>query len=105
MTEGFDLHAVLAQAQEMQQKMLDAQQAAAERTVEGHAGGGAVVVTATGAGEFTGVHIDPGVLDPAEVELLEDLVLAALHDAARQISALSQQSLGQLGLGGLFGEE
>jgi DNA-binding YbaB/EbfC family protein len=102
-TEGFDLQAMLAQAQEMQQRMVDAQQAAAEQTIEGHAGGGAVVVTATGTGEFTSVHIDPQVIDREEVELLEDLVLAALHDVVRQITALNQQSLGDLGLGQLFG--
>jgi hypothetical protein len=103
MTEGFDLQAMLAQAQEMQQRMLDAQEAAASQTVEGSAGGGMVRVTATGAGEFTAVHLDPSVVDPADVEMLEDLILAALHDAAQRVTDLSQQSLGELGLGGLGG--
>lgn len=103
MTEGFDMQAMLAQAQEMQQRMLDAQQVAAGQTVEGSAGGGVVRVTATGAGEFTAVHIDPTAVDPADVEMLEDLVLAALHDTAGRIAELSQQSLGQLGLGDLGG--
>jgi DNA-binding YbaB/EbfC family protein len=103
MTEGFDLQAMLAQAQEMQQRMLDAQEAAASQTVEGSAGGGMVRVTATGAGEFTAVHVDPSVVDPADVEMLEDLILAALHDAAQRVTDLGQQSLGELGLGGLGG--
>jgi DNA-binding YbaB/EbfC family protein len=102
-TEGFDLQAMLAQAQEMQQRMLDAQEAAAAQIVEGSAGGGMVKVTVTGAGEFTAVHLDPSVVDPADVDLLEDLILAALHDAAQRVMELSHQSLGQLGLGGLGG--
>jgi DNA-binding YbaB/EbfC family protein len=102
-TEGFDLQAMLAQAQEMQQRMLDAQEAAASQTVEGSAGGGVVKVSATGAGEFTAVHLDPSVVDPADVEMLEDLILAALHDVAQRVTDLSQQSLGELGLGGLGG--
>ena len=99
MTESFDLQAMLAQAQQMQQQLLEAQQAAAEETVEGTAGGGMVRVTATGAGQFTAVRIDPNVVDPAEVDLLEDLVLAALHDVATRVADLNQQRLGELGLG------
>jgi nucleoid-associated protein EbfC len=102
-SDGFDLQAMLAQAQEMQQRMLDAQQAAASQSVEGSAGGGLVKVTATGTGDFTAVHLDPSVVDPADVEMLEDLILAALHDAAHRVTALSQESLGELGLGGLGG--
>jgi DNA-binding YbaB/EbfC family protein len=94
---------MLAQAQEMQQRMLAAQDAAAAQVVEGSAGGGVVKVTATGAGEFTAVHIDRSVVDPADVDMLEDLVLAALHDAAQRVLELSQQSMGELGLGGLGG--
>jgi DNA-binding YbaB/EbfC family protein len=104
-TEPFDLQAMLAQAQEMQQKLLDAQQAAADETVEGSAGGGMVRVTATGAGDIIAVRIDRNAVDPADVELLEDLVLAALHDVAARIAELSQQRFGQLGLGGLLGGE
>jgi hypothetical protein len=102
-TEPFDLQAMLAQAQDMQQRMLDAQQAAAEQIVDGSAGGGVVKITATGTGEFTAVRIDRSVVDPDDTEMLEDLVLAALHDVAQRVSELGQQSLGQLGLGGLGG--
>jgi hypothetical protein len=99
MTEPFDLQAMLVQAQQMQQQLLDAQQAAAEETVEGTSGGGMVRVSATGAGEFTAVRIDPTVIDPAEADMLEDLILAALHDVATQVAELNQQRLGDLGLG------
>jgi DNA-binding YbaB/EbfC family protein len=86
--------------QQMQQNLLDAQESAASRVVEGRAGGGAVVVTVTGGLEFQDVTIDPDVIDPADVEMLEDLVLAALRDAMAQVNELNRDALGSLGLGG-----
>jgi DNA-binding YbaB/EbfC family protein len=102
-TEGFDPQALLAQALEMQQRLLDAQAEAAEAIVEGAAGGGKVKVTMTGTGEVTAVHIDPSVVDPAEVDLLEDLIVAALRDAATRVGLLAEQRLGE-GFGGGLGE-
>jgi DNA-binding YbaB/EbfC family protein len=101
---GLDLGALLEQAQAMQQQLVEAQAAAAEQVVEGHAGGGVVKVTVTGAMEFQSVKIDPSAVDPTDVEMLEDLVLAAIHDAVTQVNNLQQQSLGGLGgaLGGLL---
>jgi len=114
MSEGFDPQALLAQALEMQQRLMDAQAEVASESVEGNAGNGKVRVTMTGAGEVTAVRIDPSVVVPDEVDLLEDLILAALHDAAAKASDRAQQGLGGLGdllgdgglesaLGGLFG--
>jgi nucleoid-associated protein EbfC len=104
---GLDLNALLGQVQQMQQQMSDAQEQARAITVTGSAGGGKVTITATGTGEFTGITIDPTVVDPNEVDLLEDLVLAALRDAASQVAQLNEQSIGNItggmGLGGLFG--
>jgi nucleoid-associated protein EbfC len=102
---GLDLNALLGQVQQMQQQMSDAQDEARSRTVTGSSGGGKVTATATGTGEFTGISIDPSVVDPDEVDLLEDLVLAAIRDALTQVSQINEQSLGQItgGLGGLFG--
>ncbi len=100
MTEGFDPQALLARALEMQQRLLDAQAEAAEETVEGTAGGGKVRVTLTGTGDVTAVRIDPSVVDPAEVDLLEDLIVAAFHDAATRAGLLAEQRMGD-GLGGL----
>lgn len=96
-----DLSQLLAQAQEMQQQLTQAQQQLAEQVVAGQAGGGAVRVTVTGAMEFRDVHIRPDAVDPDDVEMLQDLVLAALHDAVAQVQALNQQAMG--GLGGLAG--
>lgn len=100
---GLDLGALLEQATQMQQHLADAQEEAASTELEGLAGGGVVKITATGDGTFTGVTIDPDAVDPKDVEMLQDLVLAALHDVAAQVQELQQDSLGGLDLGGLGG--
>jgi DNA-binding YbaB/EbfC family protein len=98
-----DMNDLLKQAQKMQEQLMQAQQAAAEQLIEGHSGGGVVKVTVTGSGEFRSVKIDPKAVDPDDVEMLEDLVLAAIHDAMGQVSELSQKAMGGLDLGGLGG--
>ena len=104
MAEGFDLNALLQQAQAMQEQLAEAQAQVAQETVTGQAGGGVVKVEVTGAGEFRSVLIDPSCVDPSDVAMLEDLVLAALHDAGAQLQQLAQQAMGGLaGLGGLPG--
>ena len=110
MSGPFDMDELLRQAMAMQQQLTGGQGQAAPSDVEGTAGGGAVRVTMTSNGEATAVHIDPAVVDPDDVELLEDLVLAALHDAEHRVAALQAERLGGLGglgafadLGGLAG--
>jgi len=91
---------------ESAQSALAAQAEAAEQIVEGSAGGGVVRVEMSGAGEFQSVTIDPEVVDPGDVEMLQDLVLAALHDASAKVTALQREALGAFGgldLGGLGG--
>jgi nucleoid-associated protein EbfC len=103
---GFDLGNLLASAQQMQQQLLEAQARAAEQLVEGQAGGGVVRITATGGFDIRDVRIDRSVVDPDDVEMLQDLVLAALRDTLAKVNELNQQALGGLagggGLGGLF---
>jgi DNA-binding YbaB/EbfC family protein len=94
---------LLKQAQQMQQQLMEAQAAAAEQEIQGSAGGGVVTVTVTGSMEFRSVKIDPSAVDPDDVEMLEDLVLAAIHDAMSQVNQLNQQAMGGLDLGGLGG--
>jgi DNA-binding YbaB/EbfC family protein len=101
--ESPDLGGLLAQMQQMQQQLMDAQQEAALRVVEGSAGGGAVKVKVTGGLEFEDVTIDPSVVDPDDVEMLQDLVLAAIRDAVTRINDLNREALGGLGLGGDLG--
>jgi DNA-binding YbaB/EbfC family protein len=96
-----DMGGLLSQMQQMQEQLMSAQQAAAEQLVEGQAGGGAVRISVTGGMEFRQVTIDPAAVDPSDVAMLEDLVLAALHDAVGRANDLNRQALGGLGLGGL----
>jgi DNA-binding YbaB/EbfC family protein len=107
-SEGFDLEALLGSAAQMQQQLLAAQAAAAAQVVEGQSGGGAVRIRVNGGLEFQSVAISPGAIDPDDPALLEDLVLAALHDAVEQIQGLQQQAMGgfapdSLDLGSLLG--
>jgi DNA-binding YbaB/EbfC family protein len=109
MSDGPDLGALLQQAQQMQQQLVAAQAEAASQEHEGVAGGGAVKVTVTGGLEFRSVTIRPDAVDPDDVEMLEDLVLAALHEAVGKVNAAQQESLGGIGgalggLGGLLGQ-
>lgn len=105
-----DLGNLLSQAMQMQQEVMAAQAAVAEQVVEGQAGGGVVAISVTGGMEFRGVRISPDAVDPTDVELLQDLVLAALHDAVAKVNDLQARSLGGVGdllsgggLGGLAG--
>lgn len=86
---------------EQAQQMMAAQAEAAEREVEGVAGGGVVRIRATGNGQVLGVSIAREAVDPDDVAMLEDLVLAALHDVNAQLAAIQHEALG--GLGDLFG--
>ena len=79
----FDLNALMQQAQELQQKMAQAQEKLAQKTVTGSAGGGMVVVTANGKGEIKSIQIDKQAVDPRDVAMLEDLVLAAVNGAIK----------------------
>jgi DNA-binding YbaB/EbfC family protein len=107
--DGFDLGGLLSAAQGMQAQMAAAAADIAATEVEGSAGGGLVRITASGAWEFRAVRIDPAAADPEDPSLLEDLVLAALRDAAARVVAVNERANpltgpGGLGdLGGLFG--
>jgi len=100
-----NLQQIMKQAQKMQQQLASAQAELAETQVTGTAGGGMVTVTLLGSGEVQSVRIDPKVVDPEDVETLEDLVVAALHNAADSVKALTEEKMGPLtqGLGGLGG--
>jgi len=100
---GMDFNALLEQASQLQQQMADIQQRAAETVVEGVAGGGVVKVTVTAAMDFQTLTISPDAVDPDDVEMLQDLVLAALHDAVDQVQELQTGALGGVDMGGLGG--
>lgn len=98
-----DLGGLLRQAQQMQEQLVEAQASLARQQVEGSAGGGMVRVVVSGGLEFLSVTIDPAVVDPDDITMLEDLVLAAVRDAMAKVEELGGQALGGVGpdLGGL----
>ena len=100
------MSALLAQAQQMQQKLMEAQQQLANAEVHGQAGGGLVKVTVKGSGEVVAVQIDPEVVDPGDVETLQDLIIGAMADASKQVTRMAQDRLGALagGFGGSPGQ-
>jgi DNA-binding YbaB/EbfC family protein len=96
---------LMKQAQKMQRDMLAAQEELAAAEVTGSAGGGLVSATVSGSGELRSVTIDPSVVDPDDVETLQDLVVAAVRDANRAAQELASERMGPLtqGMGGLGG--
>ncbi|MDQ1614325.1 MAG: nucleoid-associated protein EbfC [Actinomycetota bacterium] len=98
-----DMSALLQQAQQMQQQLMQAQDELADARVEGTSGGGLVRVTAAGTGEVVDVAIEPEAVDPGDTQSLADLVLAAIRDAARAAAELQSRAMGPLagGIGGL----
>jgi DNA-binding YbaB/EbfC family protein len=100
-----DMSGLLAQAQAMQEQLLNAQQELAELQVEGSAGGGLVIATVTGASELVGLVIKPEAVDPDDTETLGDLIVAAVRDATNKAQAVAASKLGPLAGGlGMGGE-
>lgn len=99
----FDTQQLIAQAQQLQQQVEQAQDRLAAAEVTGHAGGGLVTATVNGTGELLRLQIDRSAVDPDDVETLADLVVAAVRDANRAAGELAQQEMGPLagGMGGL----
>ena len=97
---------MMKQMQKMQKKMAEAQEELGERRIEGTAGGGMVAVTVSGHKEVLEVKIKPEVVDPDDIEMLEDLVLAATNDALKRADDLTAQTMGQftkgMNLPGMF---
>lgn len=91
---------MLKEAQRMQERMAETQSELAARTIEASAGGGKVKVVATGAGDIVSIKIAPEVVDPNDVEMLEDLVLAGVKQALEDAKALAGEEMGKL-TGGL----
>jgi nucleoid-associated protein EbfC len=98
-----NMQQLLKQAQKMQQDMLEAQEALKDEVVEASSGGGMVTVKVTGDLNVKSITIDPQAVDPDDVELLQDMVLAAVNEALRSAQELASSKLGGIagGLGGL----
>jgi DNA-binding YbaB/EbfC family protein len=100
-----DMQMIMQQAQKLQQEMLAAQEELAVAEVTGQAGNGLVTVTQTATGEVRSVRIDPKVVDPDDVETLQDLIVGAIADAAQAAAELQAEKMGPLagGLGDMGG--
>jgi nucleoid-associated protein EbfC len=99
---SFDPNQLMQQVAAMQAEMAKAQESLAAEHVEGTAGGGAVTASVTGSGELVSVKLSKDVVDPADVEMLEDLIVAAVSDALRASRALQESRLGGIA-GGMAG--
>ena len=100
-----NMNNIMKQEQKMQKQMEEATKELQEKEVTSSAGGGVVEVTVSGNREVTKVKIDPEAVDPDDVEMLEDLIMAATNEALRQIEEISAQSMSKItgGLGGMGG--
>ncbi|OGW15067.1 MAG: nucleoid-associated protein, YbaB/EbfC family [Nitrospinae bacterium RIFCSPLOWO2_12_FULL_45_22] len=87
---------IFKQAQVMQQKLLELQDKMGENKVEATAGGGMVTVVANGKQEVLSIKIDPSVIDPTDLEMLEDLVCAAVNEALRKAREMVTEEMGKL---------
>jgi len=98
-----NMNQMMRQVQQMQEEMAKAQESLKHETVEASAGGGMVTVKVSGELEILDVKIDPDAVDPEDVELLQDMVQAALNEALRSAQELAASKMGAVtgGLGGL----
>ena len=100
-----NIQKMMKEAQKMQERLAKAQNDLASQTLQVSSGGGKVNVTVSGAGDITAIKIAPEVVDPGDVEMLEDLVLSGIREAQEAARKLQADTMGQVtgGLGGLPG--
>jgi DNA-binding protein, YbaB/EbfC family len=101
-----NMNQMMKQVKKMQEQMLKAQEELGNKTVEGSAGGGVVTVSMNGHKKVLGITIKPEAVDPDDVEMLQDLVMAAVNDALNKADELASQDLGRftggMNIPGLF---
>ena len=106
MPGGMNQAAMMKQAQKMQQQMLQMQQEMESKTYTAKAGGGMIAATVSGKHEVVGLEINPEAVDPDDVEMLQDMVIAAVNEAMRAADTEAANNMsrltGGLNLGGLF---
>lgn len=91
-----NMNKLMKQAQQMQAKMAKMQEELESRTVEATAGGGVVKVVVNGKQELLDIKIDPDAVDPEDVEMLEDLILAAVNEGLRKVSDMVSKEMSKL---------
>ncbi|PLX87309.1 MAG: YbaB/EbfC family nucleoid-associated protein [Desulfuromonas sp.] len=87
---------IMKQAQQMQRRMAELQKELEDRQVEASAGGGMVTAVVTGKQQLVSLNIDPSVVDPEDVEMLQDLIMAAINEAVKQSHEMAQAEMGKL---------
>lgn len=100
-----NMNNLMKQAQKMQRQMEEAQKELEEKEITAKAGGGAVEVTVSGKREITRIKLSEEVVDPDDIEMLEDLIMAATNEALRELEEFSSNSMSKItgGIGGLGG--
>jgi DNA-binding YbaB/EbfC family protein len=94
--EAVKMGNMMKQAQKMQKQMMEIQEELANRTVEATVGGGMVTVVANGQQDVLSIRIDPEVVDPNDIEMLQDLILAAVNEAHRKAQELMTEEMSKL---------
>ena len=97
-----NMNAILKQAQKMQENMQKMQEELEQKEVEASVGGGAVTVKVNGKKEVVDIAIKPEVVDPDDIEMLQDLVISAVNEALRKVDSAQSQELGKFNIPGLM---
>ncbi|MDD3393683.1 MAG: YbaB/EbfC family nucleoid-associated protein [Clostridia bacterium] len=93
---GMNMNNLMKQAQKMQKQMQEKQEELGEKTLEMTSGGGAVKVVITGKKEIKELKLNPDVVDPEDVEMLEDLIMSAVNEAIRQVEEMYNNEMGKM---------
>ena len=99
---GMNMNALMQQAKKMQEQMMKAQEELETAEVIGKAGGEMVTVTMSGKGEVKSIKLDKSAVDPDDVEMLEDLIIAAINDASKKVEELKNEKMPMGEMGGLM---
>lgn len=101
---GGNMNNIMKQAQKLQKQMEDMQKEIENKEFESSVGGGAVIVKATGKKEITEITIKPEVVDPDDIEMMQDLIMSAVNDVLKKVESETSNKMGKLtgGMGGLF---
>ena len=99
---GMNMNALMQQAKKMQEQMQKAQEELEAAEVVGKAGGEMVTVVMSGKGEFKSIKLDKTAVDPDDIEMLEDLIVAAINDASKKVEELKSEKMPMGGMGGLM---
>ncbi len=101
---GANMQQLMRQAQKLQQQMAEAQEALDAKEYEAASGGGMVAVKVSGKRELTSITINPQVVDPDDIDMLQDLIMAAVNEALRKGEEAREAAMGKMapGMGGMF---